>query len=95
MRYRYRVRIGPGDVGRRVTVRYRTPDGQASDVVGILEEWGSASLVVRDRRGELVRLALSDLLAAKAVGEPAPRPEEPRGDPPEADPGGEGPPRDP
>lgn len=56
-------------VGRRVSVRYRLPEGAeagATDVVGILTDRDEAQLVVEGRRG-LVRVRRADVIAAKEV----------------------------
>jgi hypothetical protein len=71
MRYRYVVRIGPQDVGQRVVVRWRRPAAgggeEVADVVGPLEAADEDGFVVRNRRGELVRVPLERALAAKVV----------------------------
>lgn len=64
------VRLGAADVGARVVVRRRLPDGQYGDVLGHLEQW-SDEVVVRDRHGELVRFPLTDVVLGKRVP-PAP-----------------------
>jgi N-acetylglutamate synthase len=71
VRYRYEVRIGPEDVGRRVVVRWRRPapggGDEVADVVGPLEAAGDEGFAVRNRRGELVRIPRERALAAKVV----------------------------
>ena len=71
MRYRYAVRIGPADVGRRVVVRWRrpTPAGgeEVADVVGPLEAADEHAFAVRNRRGELVVVPRERALAAKVI----------------------------
>ncbi len=71
MRYRYVVRIGPGDVGQRVVVRWRRPAAgggeEVADVVGPLEAADEHGFAVRNRRGELVRIPRDRALAAKVV----------------------------
>jgi N-acetylglutamate synthase len=71
MRYRYEVRIGPEDVGRRVVVRWRRPAAaggdELADVVGPLEAADEHAFSVRDRRGELVVVPRSRALAARVV----------------------------
>jgi hypothetical protein len=64
------VRLGPEDVGARVVVRRRLPEGQYGDVLGELLSW-SAEVVVRNRHGELVRFPMSDVVLGKRVP-PAP-----------------------
>jgi hypothetical protein len=60
------VAITPADVGRRVTVRRRVPEG-FRDVVGVLESWNHGVLTVRKRDGALVEIAEETLAAAKIV----------------------------
>ncbi|MQA82439.1 MAG: GNAT family N-acetyltransferase [Streptosporangiales bacterium] len=72
---RHVVRIAADDVGRRVTVRRRTPSGSATDVVGDLREWTDDHLVVRDRDDTDHELARRDLIAGHLV---ASRPAPPR-----------------
>jgi hypothetical protein len=71
MRYRYEVRIGAGDVGQRVVVRWRRPapggGDEVADVVGLLEAAGEEGFSVRNRRGELVVVPVERALAAKVV----------------------------
>lgn len=63
--------LQPGDVGRRVVVRYRlaTPvDGaHATDVLGELVTWSGGRLSVRTKTGAVVDVAQSDVLAAKVI----------------------------
>jgi len=57
-------------VGDRVVVRYRLPDGRATDALGILLSADATELVVDGKRGaETVPVA--DVMAAKVVP-PAP-----------------------
>jgi hypothetical protein len=70
VRYRYEVRIGPGDVGRRVVVRWRRPAAagdEVADVVGPLEAADEHAFSVRNRRGELVVIPTERALAAKVI----------------------------
>ncbi len=73
------VRIGPADVGRRVTVRYRYDAVTLTDVVGRLLGWGDDDaggpvLRVERRDRSVVDVPLALVVAAKAVPEPpAPR----------------------
>lgn len=62
----YRVAVTPGDVGSRVTLRRRLPDG-VGDVVGVLVSWAGSTLEVRRSDGSVVTVAEADLLAAKVV----------------------------
>ena len=62
------VRTSPADVGRRVSVRHRTDDGRLSDVVGVLRSWTEEGALAGERRdGEVVLLAVADVVAAKVV----------------------------
>ena len=66
------INISPADIGRRVTIRHRLPDGQLTDVVGILESWRQTAttddeLVVRNRRGEPIRVGHPAIVAARVV----------------------------
>ncbi len=71
MRYRYEVRIGAGDVGQRVVVRWRRPAAgggdEVADVVGMLEAADADAFSVRNRRGELVVVPAGRVLAAKVI----------------------------
>ena len=72
MRPRYENRLTRADVGRRVTVRRWVPDDERgvvpSDVVGHLDAWGDDDVLhVRRRSGEVVAVALDDVLAAKVI----------------------------
>ncbi|MBO0826143.1 MAG: GNAT family N-acetyltransferase [Streptosporangiales bacterium] len=67
------VRITGEHVGRRVTVRSRTPSGSATDVVGDLVGYDDGTLRVRDRDGVEHAVALADLIAGHPVSaRPAP-----------------------
>lgn len=66
------VRVGPADVGRRVTLRRRLAGrGQTlGDVVGVLESWSGGDdgvLTVRRRDDSRERVAARDLVAARVV----------------------------
>jgi len=71
MRYRYEVRIGAGDIGQRVVVRWRRPAAgggdEVADVVGMLEAADADAFSVRNRRGELVVVPAGRALAAKVI----------------------------
>jgi hypothetical protein len=67
------VAINPRDVGLRVTVRRRVPEG-FRDVVGVLESWSDGVLAVRKRDGTVVEIREETLAAAKVVRPPLPRP---------------------
>lgn len=68
------VRITGEHVGRRVTVRSRTPSGSATDVVGDLVAYDGSVLRVRDRDGGEHDVVLADVIAGHPVAaRPAPR----------------------
>lgn len=78
MKARYVVRIGPGDVGRRVSVRARTHDDPpASDTVGVLRSWEGDALTVERRDGTISRILQADLLAGRVVPDPPGQPRRP------------------
>ncbi|MBA3527963.1 MAG: GNAT family N-acetyltransferase [Propionibacteriaceae bacterium] len=52
-------------LGERVVVRYRLPDGSATDVVGWLEIIDSERLTARDGRGQLVEVVRTMIVAAR------------------------------
>jgi hypothetical protein len=59
--------------GTRVVVRYRIPDGRATDALGYLHSASETLCVVATKRG-LETIRLSEVLAAKQVPPPpAPR----------------------
>ncbi|WP_214109057.1 putative acetyltransferase [Acrocarpospora catenulata] len=60
------VSISAEDVGRRVSVRRRCPEG-FRDVVGVLESWSGGVLAVRRRDGTLVEFSEHVMVAAKVV----------------------------
>ena len=71
---RLTVSITPADVGQRVTIRRRLPDGRLGDVVGMLEAWSDGVLRVRRRDDSVVEVAQATLVAAKIVPQaPPPR----------------------
>ena len=63
------ARVAPGD---RVVVRYRLPDGRATNALGILLSADATQLVVDGKRG-VETIAVADVIAAKEVP-PAPAP---------------------
>ncbi len=63
------MRLGPADVGARVVVRRRLPDGMLGDVLGDLVAW-APEVVVRDRDGALVRFPLADVVLGKRIPPP-------------------------
>jgi hypothetical protein len=77
MRARFRVTIGPTDVGQRVTVRLLTHAGAGepayTDVVGELLEWGETALRLRRRDGSVANVQRADLVAGRVVPAPSRR----------------------
>lgn len=77
MKGRYVVRIGPGDIGRRVTIRSRLAAAAgkqpATDTVGLLRSWEDGVLTVERRDGSIRTILEQDLLAARVVPAPPPR----------------------
>ena len=69
---RYERSLGPADVGARVMVRRRLPDGQYGDLLGELLSWGD-TVVVRDRHGALHEVAEPDVVAGKRIPPPPAR----------------------
>ena len=66
--------------GMRVVVRYRLPDGRATDALGVLLSATATHLVVDGKRG-VETIAVIDVIAAKEVP-PAPEPRVSTGRPP-------------
>ena len=69
------IRVGPEDVGHRVTLRYflaePTTTASASDVVGVLLSWPDSptgDLLVEDRHGTHRTVPRDRLIAARRVG---------------------------
>jgi hypothetical protein len=60
------------DVGARVVVRRRLPDGSAGDLLGELLQWAD-EVVVRDRAGVSHAVRRSDVVDAKRVPAPPAR----------------------
>ena len=63
--------VGPADVGARVVLRHRVPDGRLTDVLGHVERWADGVVAVRTRTGALVEVAEAALVAGKRIP-PAP-----------------------
>jgi len=61
--------VRPEDLGRRVSFQYELPNGYVGEVVGNLEQWDAAAgtYLVRDRRGELVRVPERGVRFGKVV----------------------------
>ena len=73
---RYATSAGPADVGARVVLRRRLPEGGLGDVLGHVESWSDGVVRVATRAGS-VEVAEADVVAAKRVPEPpAKRPRE-------------------
>ncbi len=70
---RYTRDVGQGDIGVRVSLRRRLPEGGLGDVLGVVEAWDELEVRVRKRDGELVVVASSDVVAAKRVPPPPER----------------------
>jgi hypothetical protein len=60
------------EIGMRVVVRYRLPDGRATDALGTLLSASPTHLVVDGKRG-VETIAVTDVIAAKEVPPPPPR----------------------
>ena len=69
---RYVQALGPGDVGARVMVRRRLPDGQYGDVLGELVSWAE-QVVVLDRHGVSHTIDADDVVAGKRIPPPPAR----------------------
>lgn len=61
------LRLTAADVGRRVVVRHRLPDGRATDVLGELAALDAGALAVRREDGAVVRVPLADVVAGRVV----------------------------
>jgi hypothetical protein len=70
---RYTRDVGPGDVGVRVSLRRRLPEGGLGDVLGVVEAWDDEEVRIRKRDGEQVVVAASDVVASKRVPPPPER----------------------
>jgi hypothetical protein len=64
--------LGTTDVGQRVMVRRRLPDGQLTDVLGELLAW-SDEVVVRDRHGASHAFPRAAVVAGKRIPPPPAR----------------------
>jgi ribosomal protein S18 acetylase RimI-like enzyme len=64
---RYELSVRPADVGSRVSLRFRLPSGQLTDVVGRLESWEAGVLQVRRRDGTVAAVRADALVAGKVV----------------------------
>jgi N-acetylglutamate synthase len=85
VRYRLEVRLAPGDVGKRVVIRWLVPGpgdrGRMTDVLGILEQADAESFAVRTRDGALVVIPAGRALAGKVVPPPPVRQRRGRAEP--------------
>jgi len=59
--------VPPPRCGERLAVRYRLPDGSATDVVGWLERVDAVAVAVRDHQGRPVSVDRSTIVAARRV----------------------------
>jgi hypothetical protein len=61
--------VRPDDVGRRVSFQYELPNGFVGEVVGVLEQWdeGAETFLVRNRRGDVVRVPSRGVRFGKVV----------------------------
>jgi hypothetical protein len=73
VRFRYAMKVGCEDVGRRVTVRVRLSSGTLGDVLGVLERCDEHTFEIRNQTGKLRRISRSDVVAAKVVPPAPPR----------------------
>ena len=67
---RYTRDVGPGDVGVRVSLRRRLPEGGYGDVLGIVRAWDELSVYVEKRDGTVVVIPADNVVAAKRVPPP-------------------------
>ena len=67
---RYCLTLGQDDVGQRVVLRRRLPDGRLSDVLGVLSRWDDDVAGVRSRTGEETVVARADVVAGKRIPPP-------------------------
>ena len=70
---RYVVDVTPADLGARVSLRRRLPEGGLGDVLGVLETWSGGALTVRRRDDVVVAVAEADLVALKRIPPPPER----------------------
>lgn len=69
---RYEQSLTAADVGCRVMVRRRLPEGGYGDVLGTLESWDE-EVTVRDRHGVTHAMPRADLVAGKRIPPPPAR----------------------
>jgi ribosome maturation factor RimP len=70
MRYRSVDRLSSDDIGQRVTVRRRLPEGGSTDVLGVLEALTDSKLTVRDKHGDLVEVERAAIVASRVIRKP-------------------------
>lgn len=70
---RYVHRIVPEDVGKRVSVRIRLPDGRFTDIVGVVEDWTDGVLLIRRRDDSIAEVVESTIVASRIVPPAPPR----------------------
>lgn len=70
---RYVHRIVPEDVGKRVSVRIRLPDGRFTDIVGVVEDWTDGVLLMRRRDDSTAEVVESTIVASRIVPPAPPR----------------------
>ena len=70
---RFTFDVGPGDVGVRVSLRRRLPEGGYGDVLGVVLDWDDASVTVEKRDGTVVVIPAGTVVAAKRVPPPPAR----------------------
>lgn len=66
-------RISPEDVGKRVTVRIRLPEGNFTDIVGVVESWERGTLTLRRRDDSLAEVAEDSIAASRIVPQTPPK----------------------
>lgn len=59
-------RLGPHVVGQRVVVRHLLPDGRATDVLGVCQNWGPSSAVLETDSGS-VEIPFATIVTGKPV----------------------------
>ena len=67
MRFRSAGRLGPEQVGRRVSVRVRDDDGSARDIIGILEALDPHAATIARENGARESVRLERIIAAREV----------------------------
>ncbi|WP_410785076.1 GNAT family N-acetyltransferase [Kribbella sp. C-35] len=65
--------LGARDIGHRVVVRHRIPGG-LTDVIGVLQAWTPALLIVRHADGTVHEISVADVTSAKTIPEMPLRP---------------------